>query len=52
MSGWVITDHQPRAAYDKRAVDASIRAHNRHGRGGRIGKKEAAQIHALLKGRD
>lgn len=51
MSGWIITDQAPRAGYDREAVDASIRAHNRNPRGGRIGKKEAALIHALLKGR-
>ena len=52
MNSFVITDRDKGAPYSREAVDASIRAHNRHGRGGRIGKREAALIHALLKGRD
>lgn len=50
MTGYVITDSAPSARYSKQAVDQSIALHNRAHRG-RIGKREAALIHALLRGR-
>jgi hypothetical protein len=37
--------------YNREAVDDAIVAHNRRPRGGRISRKEARLIHALLKGR-
>lgn len=37
--------------YNQEAVQQAIEAHNRRPRGGRISKREAALIHALLKGR-
>jgi hypothetical protein len=49
MTGFVITDNSPSHEYNKEAVDHAIRAHNRHSRA-KIGKREAAMIHALLKG--
>jgi hypothetical protein len=48
--GYLITDSAPSARYSKQAVDQSIASHNRAQRG-RIGKREAALIHALLRGR-
>ena len=49
--GYIITDNAPSARYSKQAVDQSIASHNRAHRG-RIGKREAALIHALLRGRE
>lgn len=48
--GFVITDRAPDSRYNREAVDRSIASHNRHSRA-KIGKREAALIHALLKGR-
>lgn len=38
------------ARYHREAVQSAIDAHNRNPRGGRISKREAFLIHALLKG--
>jgi hypothetical protein len=51
MTGFVITDKTPGARYNREAVDHAIASHNRYRRA-KIGKKEAALIHALLKGRE
>jgi hypothetical protein len=51
MAGFVITDRRPGGEYSQEAVDQAIRSHNRHSRQ-RISKREAALIHALLKGRE
>jgi hypothetical protein len=50
MAGFIINDNAPGTAYNREAVDHAIAAHNRYRRG-KIGKREAALIHALLKGR-
>lgn len=51
MAGFIITDKAPGARYSREAVDHAIATHNRYRRA-KIGKREAALIHALLKGRD
>lgn len=48
--GLIITDKDNGNRYNKEAVDHAIASHNRYRRP-RISKKEAALIHALLKGR-
>lgn len=50
MSSFVINDRSNGAEYSREAVDHAIRSHNRYRRN-KIGKREAALIHALLKGR-
>jgi hypothetical protein len=50
MSGFIITDREPGNRYNQEAVDQAIRSHNRH-RKAKIGKREVALIHALLRGR-
>lgn len=50
MSGFIIDDSVPSARYNREAVDQSIASHNRRS-SAKIGKREAALIHALLKGR-
>lgn len=50
MAGFIITDREPGNRYNREAVDHAIRSHNRY-RKVKIGKREAALIHALLKGR-
>jgi hypothetical protein len=51
MTGFIIQDRRPGDAYNQEAVDQAIRSHNRHSRQ-RISKRDAALIHALLKGRE
>jgi hypothetical protein len=50
MAGLVIKDRNTGEKYNQEAVEHAIRSHNRHSRQ-RISKREAALIHALLKGR-
>lgn len=51
MAGFIITDRDPGNRYNREAVDHAIRSHNRY-RKSKIGKREAALIHALLRGRE
>jgi hypothetical protein len=50
MGGFIITDNNPGARYNREAVDHAIASHNRYRRA-KIGKREAQLIHAILKGR-